>query len=556
MPRSKAKSENSKPRKKSSKGAKMPVPGTYSQDVLDELLSLAPSKSFGDVADILDPQSSATNHAEWIKENMGHAFSIPFGPHQRWLLDELAIRPHGLRVYLGAPRGSGKTSLAVIGIPLAAIALGTHQFVVIIRNTQDEASAALDMIRSELEANEHMLKMWPKLRFVKKSESSKRHQTDTRREILLAGGTIMAVGSGSKIRGIVRRNADGEGIRPDLVILDDIDEEVQARSELQTNRLEEWIFAQVVNLGSPRRPISVLGIGTTITDGAVATRAIRNKGRFKNWTTERFPALIVDDKDNRRPMWPEGLPMPYLRRLTDPESEEYIGPFTFAREYMLDPQDVVGALWTEALLSKSRHEGPRPKFRRVVVAIDPSWGTKGDECGIVVAGLGYDNIGYVIADLSERISPTEWGRKAVKAYHEYNADRIISEAAFGTENVKLVVNQVAPTLPFSTIQANKTADKGSSSSAKARRFEPVRVLYDRGAVKHLGTFIELERQMMEWTEESHFSPDRIDALAYAIHWLMLGAASAPAEVITAAEIRLPEDGKRLRIIGGTNVRAV
>lgn len=550
----------SQPRKKKksgSKGAKIPEPGTYSQDVLDEMLALSPSSAFGSVADILNPPAGeASSYAEWIKENLPHIFTIPFGPHQRWVLDQFQVRPHGLRAYLGAPRGSGKTALSIVGIPLAAIAMGTHEFVVILRNTQSEAEAALDIIRSEIESNPELTQRWPQLKYVKKPKSTKRHRVDTRKEIMLEGGRILAAGTGSKIRGTIRWRTDGVPVRPDLVIMDDIDEDQQARSEMQTNRLEEWIFAQVVSLGSARRPLSVLGIGTTITDGAVATRAIRNKGRFKNWKTERFPALIIDEQGNRRPMWPEGLPMPYLRGLTDPESEEYIGPFTFAREFMLDPQDVIGALWTEALLLKARHEGPRPKFKKLVVAIDPSWGTKGDECGIVVAGLGFDNFGYVLTDLSGRMPPQEWARRAAKAFVEEGADRIVSEAAFGSENVKLVMQQVAPTLPFSVIPANKTADKGNSTSAKARRFEPVRVLYEQGKVKHVGYFPELEKQMVEWTEESHFSPDRIDALAYAIHWLMLGAQSVPAEIYTPVGLRIPDQSPRLRLIGGTESMVV
>jgi len=97
-------------------------------------------------------------------------------------------------------------------------------------------------------------------------------------------------------------------------------------------------------------------------------------------------------------------------------------------------EDVQGALWTREMLDKAAFNGAIPDLKRIVVAIDPS-GTSGDDggdsVGIVVAGVGADGLGYVLADETVKASPAIWGACAVAAYRKFKADRIIAERNFG-----------------------------------------------------------------------------------------------------------------------------
>src|SRR5215208_4645292 len=111
--------------------------------------------------------------------------------------------------------------------------------------------------------------------------------------------------------------------------------------------------------------------------------------------------------------------------------------------------EIEGALWTLDSIDRNRIEarqgstldsllesGAVPSLKWVVVAVDPSGasgreGERSDEIGIVVAGLGTDGIGYVLADRSARLGPAQWARLAVTAYHEFRADRIVAERSFG-----------------------------------------------------------------------------------------------------------------------------
>jgi hypothetical protein len=197
---------------------------------------------------------------------------------------------------------------------------------------------------------------------------------------------------------------------------------------------------------------------------------------------------------------------------------ELNGAHKFRQEYPATPQEafesnVVGALWTSQLVQENRVERA-PPLRRVVVAIDPSGGdTPGhDEVGIVVAGQAYDGQVYVLEDLSGIYSPDTWGSKAVSAYYRYEADRIIGEANFGGQMVSYVIQTADHRAAFKLV----TASRG-----KAVRAEPVAALYEQGRVHHVGRFTALEAELTTWTPASDKSPNRLDALVWAVTELVL-----------------------------------
>lgn len=178
--------------------------------------------------------------------------------------------------------------------------------------------------------------------------------------------------------------------------------------------------------------------------------------------------------------------------------------------------DVDGALWSRALLDASRIEpSAAPSFRRIVVAIDPAGGSNrtNDETGIIVAARGLDVHGYILQDKSGRFSPEGWARRAVDAYHTHRADRIVVESNFVGEMVVATIRAVDATVPVKTVHASR---------GKQIRAEPVVALYEQRRVHHIGSFTELEDQLCGWSPmESGSSPDRLDALVWALTELMI-----------------------------------
>lgn len=175
-------------------------------------------------------------------------------------------------------------------------------------------------------------------------------------------------------------------------------------------------------------------------------------------------------------------------------------------------EDVEGARWTLALIDATRLPAVPDgiDLARIVVAVDPPATSEGAECGIVVAALGGDKRGYVLADRSRRGSPNEWANAAVAAFDDWEADAVVIETNQGGEMATSTLKTVRPRLAVKAVHASR---------GKATRAEPISALYEQGRVSHVGGFAALEDQMTTWLP-GETSPDRMDALVWALTDLM------------------------------------
>lgn len=190
--------------------------------------------------------------------------------------------------------------------------------------------------------------------------------------------------------------------------------------------------------------------------------------------------------------------------------------------------DIEGALWTRAMIETCRAtpsaEMARPEMARVVIGVDPSASAGGDACGIIVAGLGVDGKAYILADASvEKATPERWARATAKAAESWNADRVIAEANQGGAMVRSVLLAAELSLPLRLVHASR---------GKVARAEPVAALYEAGRVHHMGTFPILEDELCGLIAGGSYqgpgrSPDRADALVWALTELLLGNRSEP-----------------------------
>ena len=187
-------------------------------------------------------------------------------------------------------------------------------------------------------------------------------------------------------------------------------------------------------------------------------------------------------------------------------------------------EDVAGALWRRDWIEQMR-VAAAPELGRIVVAVDPpvTATAASDACGIVVAGLGPDGRAYVLADRSvQGREPPVWARAAVAAYKDFAADRIVAEANQGGDLVGVILAQIDRHVPVSLVRATR---------GKWVRAEPVAALYAEGRVAHAGTFAALEAEMLAFGADGRVagrSPDRVDALVWALTELILDAPPRPA----------------------------
>jgi phage terminase large subunit-like protein len=183
-------------------------------------------------------------------------------------------------------------------------------------------------------------------------------------------------------------------------------------------------------------------------------------------------------------------------------------------------EEAEGALWTREMVEQAC-DGRRSEFLRVVVGVDPAVSANASSAltGIVVAAKGHDQRAYVLADLSGRYSPDGWARVAIGAFRQYGADRIVAEGNQGGDLVRHTLSTISPNLPISIVHASRS---------KQARAEPVAALYEQRKVTHLAPFPELDDQLCTWEPLSgEPSPDRLDALVWALSDLMLQAAEPP-----------------------------
>lgn len=187
-------------------------------------------------------------------------------------------------------------------------------------------------------------------------------------------------------------------------------------------------------------------------------------------------------------------------------------------------EDGVGALWVLRNLEELKVVSA-PSLKRIVVSIDPAttFGEKSDETGVMVVGLGEDNHGYVLEDLSGKHSPGEWARLAVGAYHRYQADRIVAEVNKGGDLVERVIRGYDPHVSYRAVRATR---------GKSTRAEPIAALYEQKKIHHLKKGLDqLEAQMLSYIPgKTSKSPDRIDALVWGLTDLMLESEAAPPRV--------------------------
>lgn len=274
-------------------------------------------------------------------------------------------------------------------------------------------------------------------------------------------------------------------------------------------------------------------------DAAVVDELAKYKYAQDAWDMLQFGLRLGDNP--RQIVTTTPRPIPIIKALiADPKTVVTKGS-TFSNEANLAPQfleqiktryegtrlgrqelnaeildDIPGALWTRANIDEHRRkQTDLPDMQRIVVAIDPAAKENiqtdaGAETGIVVCGFGVDGRGYVLDDLSCRLSPMGWARRAISAYDLYSADAIVVETNQGGAMVKAVIHSERPTLKIIEVHASR---------GKVTRAEPIAALYEQGRVSHLGALAGLEDQMVLFTAAGIIGDttgDRVDALVWGL----------------------------------------
>jgi phage terminase large subunit-like protein len=167
--------------------------------------------------------------------------------------------------------------------------------------------------------------------------------------------------------------------------------------------------------------------------------------------------------------------------------------------------DSPGALWKRDQIDASRVIRAPETMSRVVVGVDPTASSTGDEAGIITVGH-IDKDYYTLSDDSIQGSPHAWASAAVTAYYRHRADCIVAEKNNGGEMVEAVIKQVDDNVNVKLVWA---------SHGKATRAEPIAAIAEQGHDHHVGTFAMLEDELCMWVP-GDASPNRLDAKVWAM----------------------------------------
>ena len=354
-----------------------------------------------------------------------------------WLYGTAPSWRPGDRVEIAAPRGNAKTTLITRLYTLWRLARNDCHNVIIISDTIDQAKRSLEAIEVELEDNPRIADDFPEL--AGKGRVWQAELCITRTNIL-----ISAAGAGKRIRGLNFR-----GHRPDLIILDDLENDENSRTKAQRDKLEHWFTHTILYLGPPNHSETIIYVGTYLHyDGLMAR--IKRRGDFEH---NKFKALIrypermdmwqeweliwKDDQQAAREYYEASredmdrgaeILWPGVQPLYDLMEARAADRRAFNSELQNEPLDEETRIFRPETFKYWAQLPPLIYFG----AVDPALGkTRGDYSACIVAGRDAANRIYAIEALIARIPPMRLIQEIISFQQKYRCIRWgIEEVAF------------------------------------------------------------------------------------------------------------------------------
>jgi len=381
----------------------------------------------------------------WGKTFLPQHFHRPPSLMHRWLAARLqaAQTARGVKLNVLGPRGSAKSTIATLALPLRAALEGSEPYIWIICDTKAQAAAHLENIKAELLENPLLAAAYPAC-------VGRGPVWRATAVVLRNGARIEAFGAGQRLRG--RRYREH---RPTLIICDDLQNDGHIRSPDLREQSRNWFHAALMKAGASHT--NIINLATALHRDCLAMELHRTPG----WISRRFAAIL---------RWPENMALwqQWEEIYTNLENPHYkTAAAEFYRRHRAAMEQGAVVLWPEAedlySLMCMRAESGRTAFEREkqnsplnpelcewpeayfaeplwfdlwpenlvvrVLALDPSKGVesrRGDYSALVALGVDRQGFLYVDADLARRPTP-EMVAESVEWYCRFRFD------AFGVE---------------------------------------------------------------------------------------------------------------------------
>ena len=438
------------------------------------------------------------------------------------------------------PRGHGKTTIATLAVPLHKTLYELRRHILIISDSFDQAKEQLATVKDELENNDRIIEDFGSLKGPKWQAAE--IETNT-------GVKLVALGARMKIRGRKYRHH-----RPDLMIVDDIENLVAVQSEMRRNALSDWFLRSVMRAGWD--DTKVLVVGNFLHHDCLLARLVANPmfgslifRALVTWPTrmdlwDEWKEIITDLSlankeevaqqfyvDHQSDMlagalsaWPEAFPVYDLMVMRVSEGEA-----SFSMELMNEPTDPTKALFKNVQSYRKEYRVPPgrpadegevwliPNTTGVAVPLsacaifgftDPSMGrtVSADFASISIIAKAPTNQLFILEDDSRRRPPAIIMQTQVRWAKQYSILRWGIEsnafqALYATESARTAMEE-ASYLPILAI--NQLANK-------ALRLQSLEPDFSNGyLLVHETGQEQLKKQLAEYPMGAH--DDALDAL--------------------------------------------
>lgn len=471
------------------------------------------------------------------------------------IMNDVSLRNTNAKIAVAAPRGHAKSTYLSKAFPLHELLYRKRKYVLMVSETPKVALANLDWIRNQLKFNVKLRNdfgplLSPRdqgnLRDNNEGFIAYEPQGDVKRQIAL----LESASTGGAIRG---RNWNG--YRPDLIILDDL-EDARAGGNASTvdqrAALRDWFAQSVIPLGDPKgKRTAFVYMGTTVHADALLMNVLYKRSDFK---TRLYRAIIKQPKrgdlweqcrliyvDRENPnraddarkfyeeneaemlegatvLWPEGQP---LWKLMTWKWDN--GSKAFNTEYMNHPIDEESQVFNPKKFTY--HAGnmkPLAESYSVSMGVDFALGKqRGDYSAITVTAKDLvTGALYVVDSYAERIKPDEFLKIIVAKVLEYQPTIIGAEAVAAQE---FFVDELKKALEKVGYPASTRVKKIYQRSRKELRIEAMLPIIENGTLQFDRNHTMLLEQFEQYGTGAH--DDAIDSLEISLSTLADTSAS-------------------------------
>lgn len=401
------------------------------------------------------------------------------------------------RIALAAPRGFAKSTVVSLVFALWCALTGRSKFIIIISDTYSQSKLFLETIKRELESNPLILYLFGSQITDKWAEG----------EIELAiGCKIMAKGSGMKMRGLKYQYS-----RPDLVILDDLENNELIESKDRRDKLERWFNAEV--LPSTSKASKIVYVGTILHEDSLLQKVLHT---YKGWQTKLYRAIM-----NEQSIWPERLTLEELKNIQleyKDKGQEHL----FFSEYMNEPMDDSIKEFKREYFKYFRDDQCPTKLR-VITNVDLAISKKdtADPTCIFTIGISSDDNIYQLEYRNDRLDLFETVEAIFDHIDKFAPDILVIEnVAYQEAMVQLLKKEMKLRNKFvKIIPVHSSVDKN-------QRIRGLLPYYRMGRIHHRPNSCQsLEDQLLSFPRAKH--DDIMDALSLGLPYWQTPALQLP-----------------------------